>query len=96
MKTLPNVKPFYSSMTSSFAGKDPFVGDLTGIFNVAFAILNDSARLLCAKWISYPFFKEIKSILNGSSSFARGKIKVYFHSKDVLLYNCFEVLELSL
>jgi hypothetical protein len=36
-------------MISSLAGKDPFVGALTGIFNVAFAILNDSARLLCAK-----------------------------------------------
>lgn len=93
---MPNVEPFYSSIISSLAGKDPFVGALTGIFNVAFAILNDSARLLCAKWISYPFFKEIKSILKGSSYFANEKMNVSFHSNDFLLYNCLEVFEFPL
>ncbi len=36
-------------MISSLAGRDPFVGALTGTFMVALATLNVYARLSCAK-----------------------------------------------
>ena len=80
-------------MISSLAGKDPLVGAFTEIFIVALATLNVSARLLCAKCISSPFFKGTKSILKDSYYLARENTNVYFHYNEVLLYTFFDVLD---
>lgn len=93
MKTLPRTWPVSSSTTSSFAGKDPFVGAFTATAIVALATLKVSARLSWAKCISSPFLSDIKSSFKVSYYLASEKMKVSFHSREVLLEMFLEVLD---